>query len=635
MIIDQTATRTQTKARIRGVFFVLTLVSLVPTVAWLFWLNVSPNALASVQQEPNTVVKFLTIAGAVILALLILLIITILAAGIAGAIALAIAALGWAIGIYNNARTTDHSEQGLLPIHEIDITPWYLRIFGVKWLSTTDPNRQIPAVGVVQYWPWGAVTTTGGNYGASADEQHEYNQNVLSVRMAAAGKKTLGKYEVLAQHGLLPQQQQPAALPAAQSLITNHQSPLTLSSALNRSAVDNLILGATDTNQPCGINLRNAVHLAIVGASGCGKTASSGYQLALSALKTGYRTLILDPKEGMDWKVFNRAAEWHPTDPTLIEDQLHAVYTEYERRMDIAAKHSVRHIADLNQPAELPPILLIMEEYGDLCRELLRLRQTATIERMDSWIDTIASKGRAADVHIAFIDQYPDQWSPQILMATKAKIVYQVGPGQGNKIGEWHAERLPDNGRFLHRQTEYNAWHVAPHLPTLLRALPPHRYPPLLTDANHSPFVDNTGGVSNSGTNATNGPMNAPTNAPANEPSDASNKWSAIAADWIAANHQARQADLARHMATLDGRPTEYENYRSIAFQMWHIHHPEGRNYTPPAPSMLTGRDGEGCDIFGNSIEVIDLDNPSHAEEIAALRAEIARGNITIKGKRP
>lgn len=637
MIIDQPTSRPQLKARIRGVFFILTIISLIPTTAWLAWINLAPDTLSTIHQEPNNVVKLLTIAGAVILALVVLLIITILAAAIAGGIALAIAALGWAIGIYTNARTTDHSQQGLLPIREIDITPWYLKLFGVKWISTTDPNRQIPAVGVTRYWPWGAVTTTGANYGADLADQLEYNSQVLSVRQAAAGKKSASKWEVLAQHNLLPQQQPVAALPDTQAPVSNPQSPaLTLSRALNTSTVDSLILGATDQNQPCRINLRSAVHLAIVGASGCGKTVSSGYQLALAALKTGYRTIILDPKGGMDWAPFAHVAEYHPTNATLIADQFAPIYAEYQRRMDLAARHQVSHIAHLNQ-TDIPPLLFLLEEYGDLCRELRRLRRTADIDRIDSWIDTIATKGRAADIHIALIDQYPDQWSQQTLMATKAKIVYQVGPGQGNKVGEWHAERLPDNGRFLHRQTEYNAWHVAPHLPTLLSALPAHRYPPLLATSATPPadveeqeyptFVADGVGVSTSGTNATNAPMNAATNDSTNDPAG---KWDDIARAWITANPSAPQADLARHMASLDGRPTEYENYRSIAHQMWHAHHPQGRNYTQ---SPTTNHQSPTTDLFGNSVEVLDLNNPDHAAEIAALRAQIQNGNITIKGR--
>ncbi|MBI1296678.1 hypothetical protein GC175_17115 [bacterium] len=248
--------------------------------------------------------------------------------------------------------------------------------------------------------------------------------------------------------------------------------------AIKQSTADNFILGQDDSGRICAVNPRTAVHLGVVGAPGCGKTVSTGYQVAFDALRAGYQLLILDGKGGVDWKAWQQVGEWYVADAGLLPDQLAHVHQEYERRMAIAERHQVAHISRL-QSEDLPPIMVIVEEYGNM-----RMRmKNADADRIETMIDDLSQRGRMTDIHFCFIDQYPEHWSKLMMMATKAKIIYRVGPGQGNRVGDWHAEQLPDVGVFRHNRTEYSAWHLEPVAQKLLTTAPVR---------NHAPIIDGT-----------------------------------------------------------------------------------------------------------------------------------------------
>ena len=224
-------------------------------------------------------------------------------------VALILAVLGGGLFVFasgmrklNEARSTNQNERGFYNVREIDSTPWYLKFFGFKWISFIDLNRMVLPAGQIRLFPWGGMSTSGDKFGASKKEQRRSNDQMAKVRQVAAGKRNEGKYEVMERAGLLPGQRQVELAPAMPALAP--AALLSLSDALNRSTTEQLILGQADNGSVCAVNLRSSVHIGIYGASGCGKTESTGFQLALAAIKTGYQTVILDGKGGMDWSSF-------------------------------------------------------------------------------------------------------------------------------------------------------------------------------------------------------------------------------------------------------------------------------------------------------------------------------------------
>ena len=557
-------------------------------------------------------------------------------------VALILALLGGGLFVFatgmrrvNEARSSHESAKGFYSVREINSTPWYLKPFGFKWISFIDLNRMVLPAGQIRFSPWGGMSTVGDKFGASKKEQRRSNDQMAKVRQVAAGKRNEGKYEVMERAGLLKGQREPVELAPTMPALAPAVM-LSLSDALNRSTTEQLILGQADNGSVCAINLRSSVHIGIYGASGCGKTESTGFQLALAAIKTGYQTVILDGKGGMDWSSFRPVTEWHETDAHVFHWQMSAVYAEYERRMTMARGNQVSHVKELRRP-DLPPLLVIIEEIGAVFNQMRLRKMTGELNEIGDRIDIIATNGRAADMHMALITQHPKELGNQVLMATKAKIIYKFGPGQGNSVGDWHAERLPDTGRFRYNRDEYNPWWVKPKLDQLVSVLPPHRFPLLIKDSSQG-SQGSQRGVSTSGHTHTPPTVNVPANIPqpeilpAEEPNEleateiqmAAQKW---IADQLNEGKQARQADMRRYL--LDVFDQCSKGYGS---RLWNSYHPEANSPTWPYlgnPYLITEdvswedltaeQQKVSTSLFGQEVIELDATNPEDGEQIQEL----------------
>lgn len=246
--------------------------------------------------------------------------------------------------------------------------------------------------------------------------------------------------------------------------------PIALPDAIRQSTPDKWIIGQSpETGALATLNLRTSIHAGIIGATGTGKTASLGYLMAAHAVRSGYHVVILDPKGGADWRPWQGVAEWHESDRTTFGDQVRAVEAEHERRALAVRRAELPNVMAL--PAPPRPILVVIEEYGDLIAQM-RQAKAGDAAKVDDMLDRLLRLSRMTDIHLLMIDQYPEHWSNQVLAGTKAKAVFQLGPNQGAKVQEYQANQLPDVGRYLLKSKQYDAWHAAPNLGSLLRTLP-------------------------------------------------------------------------------------------------------------------------------------------------------------------
>ena len=608
-----------------------------------FWLDLRDGGIqfAPVSHETSKTLHWIgiglgSLSVTFVVAFFVALILVVLGAGIY--------VFGMGMRKLNEARSNNQNERGFYNVREFDSTPWFLKIFGFKWISFIDLNRMVPPAGQVRMSPWGDMATSGENFDASKKQQRRVNDQMAKVRQIAAGKRNEGKYEVMERAGLLDSGQRQYAESTPALPVSAPAEILTLSDALNRSTVEQLILGQSDNGKLCTVNLRSSVHIGIYGASGCGKTESTGFQLVLAAIKSGYQTVILDGKGGMDWSSFRTVAEWHETDERVFHYQMAAVYAEYERRMTIARTSQVPHVKELRRP-DLQPLLVVIEEIGAVFNRMRQRKLSAELSEIGDWIDMIATNGRAADVHLALITQHPKELGDQVLMSTKAKIIYKFGPGQGNTVGDWHAERLPDTGRFRYNLEEYNPWWVKPKAEQLLTVLPPHRFPLLISAAPHDASrsqgsqssPSSQGGGSTSGNTHTPPPVNEPVNTPepeiplADEPDEseatdiqiAAQKW---IADQLNEGKSARQADMRRHLLETFGQCS-----KGYASRLWNSYHPESSSTTWPYlgnPYLivddvswedLTTKQESVTNVFGQDVIQLDATNPEHGEQIQEL----------------
>lgn len=302
---------------------------------------------------------------------------------------------------------------------------------------------------------------------------------------------------------------------------------------LGTSDKDHWTVGQADDGSLCQFQPALHSHAAIVGNTGTGKTTSVAALIAAQAVRNRWHVLILDPDGGADWSPFASVAEHHETDRATFADQIAAVHRIYEQRQDGANKR---------------PILVVMEEYGDIINQL-RMVSRKDADHVDAMLDSMLRRGRKRRVHLMFVDQYPEHWSPQVISGTKFRAVFQLGPNQGAKLQEYKAHELPDRGAFLNRGTVYHTWHAAADMPTILR--------PAETIGNRR-IIDGTATL---GT-ATPAPL---------EPEEAAAKWRDHTDAWFGAHPEyitepyGGISHLARSMAAADGRPDDWPAYKSTA----------------------------------------------------------------------
>lgn len=356
-----------------------------------------------------------------------------------------------------------------------------------------------------------------------------------------------------------PTDQRPAVAP-----------PIALPDAIRQSTPDRWIIGQSpDTGQLATLNLRQSVHAGIIGATGTGKTASLGYLMAAHAVRSGYHVVILDPKGGADWRPWSAVAEWHETDRTTFGDQVRAVEAEHERRAAAVRRTESANVMALPSPPR--PVLVVIEEYGDLIAQM-RQAKASDAAKVDDMLDRLLRLSRMTDIHLLMIDQYPEHWSNQVLAGTKAKAVFQLGPNQGAKVQEYQANQLPDVGRYLLKGKQYDAWHAAPNLGSLLRSLPA-RTGPDVVGVEYSVGETVPDVPSGEGARLHTGTVQV-TNPGTDEEPD---YWNDVVAAWFAAHPWALTgaakgiSDLARAMAEHQtGNADSYETYKSRAHRLFH-----------------------------------------------------------------
>ena len=258
------------------------------------------------------------------------------------------------------------------------------------------------------------------------------------------------------------------AEPPPATAVPPTRSPLQLSDALAAATATAWPLGVTEEGDLATFDPLRHSHAAIVGSPGTGKTTSVGYLLAAHALRHGWHVTILDADNGAAWAPFAAHAEHVETDPANLPGQLGSIMAEFGRRMNILRDAGA---ADVGGLSHLRRTLIIIEEFGDLI-STLDLRDKNAAGSVNAQLDTLLRRGRKVGLHVALIDQYPENWSNQLIAGTKFRAVFQLGPNQGNKVQEYDAYKLPARGAFYWQSKQYAAWHAEPALRQLLAAVP-------------------------------------------------------------------------------------------------------------------------------------------------------------------
>lgn len=342
-----------------------------------------------------------------------------------GAVLAALAVVVWlGIWIAQRANENRRSRDGKFPVQRIKVNGATVIV---------DPNRMIAPAMVVSQHGIAEVFTAD----AQVHLQHAIALSRVSVAQALApgdnaissrhgsqfrwpGSRSVDRQIIDGKAQHLPQIAAPST-PEAPAAEAQPVQRLYLRQVLERATPNQLIVGQDDATGDLAIfDPAQSIHAGIVGATGTGKTSSAGYTIVSQALRTGYHVVILDPKGGADWSAWRNHAEWHASDPERFPAQVEALWNEHTRRISDGGQHT--------------PIMVVIEEYGDLISQLRRTDRKRA-DATDATLDRLMRLSRSSRMHLLMIDQYPEEWSNQVIAGCKYLVVFRLGPNQGAKVG--------------------------------------------------------------------------------------------------------------------------------------------------------------------------------------------------------
>lgn len=481
----------------------------------------------------------------------------------------------WVLGWGRNKWRFVHAQNGVFPVAQINTATLKQRLQNIKQMTFVPMDmlgQEAATVTVAN----GATSISGGRNDWTSDHQLQMAMATQRTRMMSAMSGENGiKYAAQAKlaggmYDRVPKVQHPQ-IEERPTIIDAIAQP-SFHDALADSTPDRWLVGH---NPESGIRLQFDTdadeNIGIIGSRGTGKTASTGYHVIIQALQSGWHPIILDPKGGVDLKLFNSHCEWYDTDDQTWPDQIKAITDEHQRRQAMLKDAGASNISELpGNP--LSHLLVVMEEYGAIWEDVERRLQRKAVAELDSNIDQLMRLSRATGIHWCIIDQQPEKWSEQVFGGIKFKLCYQVASSTASRLKEYEADTLPSRGWFMHRRNKYQSWHVKPQVREWLSTVPTSNYPQLI-DGRSKPVHKNVSncvpGRSQVYTPTPPMPMNG-------ENITESDRWGDLVTGWFVANPYALTgpargiSEIARLMAEADGRPNDYENYKSVAHRMFH-----------------------------------------------------------------
>lgn len=375
---------------------------------------------------------------------------------------------------------------------------------------------------------------------------------------------------------------------------------ITLQQAISQSTERAWIVGQAAEVQPTPEGSKRAgqlltfdyrtTHAAIIGGTGSGKTESTAMLMVAYARRYNLHPIILDGKEGIDWRAFDGVAEWHAMSVDTVVGQFEQLMSIFDKRWEWLQRNNLSTIykASGKRP---PTLFVIIEEFGSVWMMLDKSARADLAQK----VDRLFRLGRATGIVLCLIDQAPEKWTPQMRGNAKFVTCYKLKGMVANAFNEYHVDRLPHVGVFSQDNIFYNAWHTAEQI-DIRGKYPPlqHRY---LTDTETSqPGKQESAG--NSGYDDVGKAGNAPSQVvgkagegresgkayPDIRPIPPSllrlytrtRKWDDFCAGYYKFYDDAQQAELRRVMAHVAGEGKAPSDYTGEAFRQHHRWSPHG-----------------------------------------------------------
>lgn len=321
-------------------------------------------------------------------------------------------------------------------------------------------------------------------------------------------------------------------------------------------------------------------HIAIIGATGGGKTASSAMLLAVYARKFGVHPIVLDGKRGQDWKKYDGVVEWHLMTSETFEVQIGKLLDIFNKRWQWLLDNNYDNIYDAKEKRP-QPLLVIFEEFGYVWSSLPKDKQA----ELTNPVNDLFRLCRSAGIILCFVDQAPKKWPDQARGNAKFVFCYKIKGMIANAFSEYFVDRLADYGMFSRDNVFYDAWFTAKliDLNGMFQPLRRRYLETAVETANVSKTPVNA--AVNDRLQVVETPINA-VNVSANSadfsPIPPSLErafmrlrcWESFCKGYLSIYPETTQAQLRKAMSRLDGR--EPDTFKTEAFKWFHMYSPQG-----------------------------------------------------------
>ena len=495
-------------------------------------------------------------------------------------------------------RISYDPQTGMLPLVRRNVAPWWKRVTGHNEYDELDGN--LAATPHRKVWSNGRMTVEANTHGIAPESQVEYARGSWGVQSSVARKGrgmsvgearfASGEFHAKAQFAkeraeIIREKRLASTQPLLP--VPAMADPICLADAIRQSDGNNWITGQATELQPAEgfaqvgklsvFKPRNS-HAAIIGGTGSGKTASTGLLFAFYARKFGYHPIVLDGKNGIDWRPLQGIVEWHNMDAESFEWQLQAltaIFAERWRTLEAAGAKTIYHLPADERPV---PMLVIFEEFGDIWTEALGMRTKEARQALVQAVNHLFRLCRATGITLCLIDQAPEKWSQQMRGNAKFVACYKLKGGVANAFNEYHADKLPDVGMYSQDNVFYRPWHTEEEI-DITRMFPPLGRTllkrPVELDSSTPPQERNGTGTVETANGEEGGDVrNLPLPPSLVHEFQRSGKWPAFGQKFFVVHEDATQAELRLAMSkAAGGEPIEY---KSRAYRLYHRYSPHG-----------------------------------------------------------
>lgn len=376
---------------------------------------------------------------------------------------------------------------------------WARPVDGQFAIQTFDNGKVIWKVDINKSFPGNAgfERSTGllgeRSSGAQEGKQLTYNLAVQKTRTVTAASSQPIKYAAHAKMLAGGYDKEPKQLTATEALddgdaMPDDWQPLTLQDALEQSTDDSWVLGQnSETGELYRLDIRDVVHLGIVGATGTGKTMYIGLLMMANAIRSKWRIVVFDGKGGADWSKFSGLIEYYTLDYVNVGRLLGQMVKEYERRQAKLNEAGANSIWDLT-PMPRPTMVLI-DEFGSVM-DSLKIANPTEYKKVSLELGNMLRLSRSTGISMVFCDQDPSKWPSAMRANLPVNICFKLGGMKGNSIAEYNLNELDRKGHFQVDGERYHAWPTYQMIDSLLPS--DYRKPKALLSENMS--VDDDGG---------------------------------------------------------------------------------------------------------------------------------------------